>query len=148
MNRRGISPLIASVFLVGFAIVIGVFVFISTFNLNTGLIEDQNKRIENAVLLSFDARYPNKADCATLCAGADIQCLSSNCYCILIENEENQDVNFIVKTNGEFGSEICSPENFKLDPFQSKIFAVGFDGSSIGVNNIRAEVDAVLILDN
>jgi len=148
MSKKGISPLIASVFLVGFAIVIGVFVFISTFNLNNNLIEDQNKRIEGAVLLSFDARYPNKADCASLCDGVDVKCPSNNCYCILLENEENQEVNFIVKTNGEFGSEICSPNNFKLDSFQSKIFAVGFDGSSIGVDNIRSEIDAVLILDN
>ncbi len=147
MNKRGISPLIASVFLVGFAIVIGVFVMISTFNLNSGLIDDQNKKIDNAVLLSFDAKYPNNADCAALCdPSADIKCRSNNCYCILLENEENREINFVVKTNGEFGSEVCSPENFELDAFQSKIFAVGFDGSSIGTD-IRAEIDAVLFVE-
>jgi hypothetical protein len=149
MFKRGISPLIASVFLIGFAIVIGIFVFASTFNLNANLMEDQDKRIESAVLLSFDAKYPhNFEDCAALCGGVGVKCPSSNCYCVLIENEENEKINFFVKTNGEFGSEICSPDNFELESFQSKIYAVGFDGSTIGINRITSEVNAVLILDN
>jgi len=148
MFKKGITPLIASVFLIGFAIVVGVLIFASTFNLNASLLEDQDKRIESAIFLSFDSKYPRNFNCSSLCAGTDVKCNSSNCYCILIENEESQKVNFLVKTTGNFGSELCSPDNFELDRYQSKIFAVGFNGSKIGTTNITSEIEALLILDN
>ena len=54
----------------------------------------------------------------------------------------------MAKTTGNFGSELCSPDNFELDRYQSKIFAVGFNGSKIGTTNITSEIEALLILDN
>jgi hypothetical protein len=148
MSKKGVSPLIASIFLVGVAMMVGVLVFASTFSLNSNLIDDQNKKIDSFVLLSFDSKYPRNFNCSSLCAGTDVKCNSSNCYCILIENEESQKVNFLVKTKGNFGSELCSPDNFELDRYQSKIFAVGFNGSKIGTTNITSEIEALLILDN
>lgn len=148
MFKKGVSPLIASVFLIGFAIVVGVMIFASTFNLNANLLEDQDKRIESAILLSFDAKYPRDFNCSASCSSGNVSCSSDSCYCILIENEENRIVNYMVKTAGNLGREVCSPENFELGPFQSKIFAVGFNNVTVGNEDITSEIEAVLILDN
>ncbi len=148
MFKKGVSPLIASIFLVGIAMIVGILVFASTFSLNANLIDDQNKRMDSSVLLSFDGKYPRNFNCSELCSGSDVKCNSSNCYCILIENEESQKVNYLVKTSGNLGSELCSPMNFELDKYVSKIFAVGFNGTMIGTVNITSEVEAVLILED
>jgi hypothetical protein len=147
--KRGISPLIASVFLFGFAFVIGVIVFLGSSNLNQDIMEQQDRQIATAVILDLDASHSPEADCPTLWA-ADPKCGlgATNYYCLLIENEENRVVNYMVKSKGSIGMEVCSPENFELQPFQSKVFAVGYNSTRVGINtSLVAEIEAVLFLD-
>ena len=148
--RRGISPLIATIFLFGFAIVIGAIVLLGTANLNQNIIENQERSIATAVVLDLDATgSPPNANC-TVIWNADPKCLagSTNYYCVLIENKENRKINYLVKSKGSKGIEVCSPENFELEPFQSKVFAVGYNNNTIGVNeSLISEIEAVLFLD-
>jgi len=148
--KRGISPLIASVFLFGFAIVLGLIVFLSSANLNQNIIEQQERAIATAVILDLDAHFSPipEVDCNSIYV-ADGKCKTgaTSYYCILIENEENRKVNYMVKSTGDLGAEVCSPENFELQPFQSKVFAVGYNDANVGGSPLVAEVEAVLFLD-
>jgi len=68
MNKRGISPLIISVLLVGFVIVIGSFVFISTSNLTKDQMDNQNF---DFVIYDFGAEYSpfeEEYPCEDICA--------------------------------------------------------------------------------
>jgi hypothetical protein len=147
--KRGISPLIASIFLFGFAIVIGVIVLMSSTNLNQNIIEDQDRQIAKAVILDLDASHSPDVNCTQLWS-VEPRCDTgaTNYYCILIENEENRIINYMVKTKGGKGTEVCSPNNFELQPYQSKVFAVGYNNVTVGADgSLLAEVEAVLFLD-
>lgn len=143
MNKRGISPLIASVFLIGLAIVVGSVVFFWGFDVKDTTFSLADEWIDSAEFIKFSAKWPNSANCTEIYDVSGAKCPGNVYYCILIENGENRNMNYLVKTKGSLGTEICSPENFELTPFQSKIFAVGFDDSIVGVDVI-SEVDAVL----
>ena len=67
MNKRGISPLIISVILVGFVVVIGSFVFFWTSGLTKGEMEKQSFEFE---ILDYGARAsPSQgADCPSWCS--------------------------------------------------------------------------------
>ena len=43
--KRGISPLVATAFLFGFAIVIAITIIASTSNLNQDLLDEQDKKL-------------------------------------------------------------------------------------------------------
>lgn len=141
----------ASVFLVGIAIVIGVMVIVWGTNISQNVMVGQDEKIAAAAVLKFSARYPSNVDCSSLCnvsQNPDIKCKSDYCYCVLIDNLEDRKVNYKVVTKGENGIDYCGPENFELNAHEAKIFAVGYDSTKVGTGKIKALIDPVLFLEN
>ncbi|MBS3172603.1 hypothetical protein J4438_03415 [Candidatus Woesearchaeota archaeon] len=145
--KKGISPLIATVLLVGFTIVMSVFVLVGVSNMGQRTIAEQDKRIATAVVLDFDAKYSPALYCDNWTS--EIKCnTNGKYYCVLIENQENREVNYRVITQGSLGSEICSPTNINLTGYESKVFAIGFDENKVGQAPFTADVEAILFLED
>lgn len=145
--KKGVSPLIASVLLVGFTIVMSIFVLVGVSNMGQRTITEQDKRIATAVVLDFDAKYSPAMYCDNWTQ--EIKCESNgNYYCVLIENSENMLVNYRVVTKGSLGSEVCSPDNIVLNGYESKVFAIGFDPNKVGQAPLTADVEAILFLED
>lgn len=145
MKKRGISPLIATVILVGFTIVMSIFVLVGMSNMGQRTINDQDKRIASAVVLDFGVKYSPAQYCKGL--SSQVVCnTGKEYYCVLIENKENKKVNYRIITKGSLGSEVCSPDKISLEGYESKVFAVGFDPDNVGVAPITADVEAILYL--
>jgi len=145
--------LLATVFLIGAAILIGSIVMLSSFKSTEKVITIADQWV-TARVLSFSARWPPLADCSSLCNSTtpldDIECYDSGaaageqlCYCLLIENQESEVVNYNVITKGNIGAEVCPPENFQLEGLQSKVFAIAVHKTYVGDNSLTAEVSAV-----
>ena len=150
MNKRGLSPLIVTIFLVGMAILVGSIVMMSSFE-SIGSVQNIADEWAQAEFLKFSAMWPPLADCESLCGDSlNIKCYDSTtdrCYCLLIENEENKPVNYLVVTTGDLGTEICAPVNFELNGFEAKVFAIGVHNSTVGFGALSAEVSAVQEID-
>jgi flagellin-like protein len=123
MEKRGISPLIVSVILVGVTIAMAGFIY---YWISNATVESQ--RYSGPIFIDFEMR--KLADCEDFGG----ECVSDNSdayYCLLIENKENFDVWYKVKTVGKNGisiSDECSPS---LGPYDAEIFRVGYN-SNIG----------------
>jgi hypothetical protein len=135
MNKRGISPLIISVILVGFTIAIGVTVILWGTNVQKSTIKNQETDTKNLGLLNFDAYYKD-SNCNAV-AG-------ENCYRLLLINHENFDLGFVIKTHTSLGSHISGPENYILGPYDQKTFDISYP-AELGVEEVYAEVDAIKI---
>lgn len=128
MNKRGISPLIVSVILVGsviiFALVVNVWV--------NGVYETvKSQRFSNTKFIDFDLQYLS----ADKCVNSENICMaegSIDYYCILIKNKENFDVNYIIKTVGLSGIAISEDCDTLLRAFDSKIFRINYNKGKIG----------------
>lgn len=147
MKKRGISPLIATVILVGFTIVMSIFVLVGMSNVGQRTIADQDKRIASSVVLDFGVKYSPAIYCEGL-AGEVICNTGKDYYCVLIENKESQKVNYRIITKGSLGSEVCSPDKVELNGYESKVFAIGYDPVNVGVAPLTADVEAILYLEN
>ena len=142
MKKRGISPLIATVFLVGMALLTAMIVMMGgmkSYEQSTAIAE---KWIANKVL-RFSAEWPPRANCTQIYNTTGAQCDGDQYYCLLIENRENEVVHYNVVTTGNLGSEVCSPDHFRLEPLESKIFAIATNSSIVGNQSLVAEVSAV-----
>ena len=130
MNKRGISPLIASVFIVGLAIILGTTVFISMNNFTKSEIELQENLMESARIVRFSAWSPKE----------NFECENfkfNSCYKLFIENKEDTEVSYYIVTKGKKGEDFF--EEVKLNQLQIKAFEVIFDKEVTG-EDIVAEV--------
>lgn len=133
MNKRGISPLIATVILVGFAIVLSAVVFTS--NPAEKAISQFEEMQTSAAPIQFSAEYKGDLTCTYNPA------LGDSCYTLLINNEENIDVGYIIRTLGEDGSADVFGEDVFLSPRESKLVDVTFDKTKVGdPETVSAEI--------
>ena len=155
MNKRGISPLIISVILVGFVVVLGSFIFIWTSGLTKGEMEKQSFEFE---ILDYGARASPGVNeegsaCFEICGegymgGDRAYCDdgAGECYCLLIINNEGKNVNYLVTTTGDgVGTSVCDPDDIELGAYESKVFGIVFDDSIVGTEDLEAEVEAVVL---
>lgn len=134
MNKRGISPLIVSVLLVGLTFIVGIVVIGFGTNIQKEVIGNQETDLEVLGWVQFSAHYKD-ASCTPES--------NNHCYRLLIVNNEDIPINFIVKTNSPLGKEISGPGEFFLGPYEQKVFNINYS-SMLGNESIYAEVDPVV----
>tara|TARA_Y100000310_G_C20621944_1_gene783833 strand:+ start:514 stop:921 length:408 start_codon:yes stop_codon:yes gene_type:complete len=130
MNKKGISPLIATILLVGLTVVLAVGVLNWTRSTTEGLQE--NVDLSQPVEVSFDAEFRGTENCE--------QSDDTYCYELLITNNENFDVNYLITTITSQGIEIEDIDDYSLGSYESKLFTVYYD-QSLGNENVEAKVD-------
>jgi hypothetical protein len=146
MNKRGISPLIATVFLIGISILIGSIVLLWSFETQSGIVAMADEWAETKVL-KYSAEWPDRANCTSLYDAGESQCEGDRYYCILVENLENEVVNYMIVTRGSTGSEVCSPDHFELGAYESKVFVIQVHKDLVGEEALVADVSAVQKVD-
>jgi hypothetical protein len=134
MNKRGVSPLIVSVLLVGLTFVVGIVVIGFGTDIQKLSIENQETDLEVLGWVQFSAYYKD-ASCTPEA--------NHHCYRLLIVNNEDLPINFIVKTNSLLGKEISGPDEYFLGPYEQKVFNINYS-SSLGNESVFAEVDPVV----
>jgi len=128
MNKRGMSPFIISIILIGVVIVFAVI-----FNLWVSGVFDtaKNQQFSNFRYFDFEINYINDL---TKCIGSENRCFSegSDFYCLVIYNEENLDVEYVIKTVGTEGISVVNDCDTLLTAYESKIFRIDYDSNVIG----------------
>ena len=141
MNLKGISPLIATVILVGFTILIGSIVLLTsteTINQETSNI---NELLEKPLVVRFNAQYGgNCSQAGSITCSSDVNPNDQACYNLLVENTEDFNVNYVIRTHSELGSDFCGP--FEIEAFNSKFIDVIYDKSKVGEPSDTFEVTA------
>ena len=135
VNKKGISPLIVSVILVGFTILMAGAIFSWTQTVTEGQMRTAQEWSESSADYDYGAEY--FSDCGDTSI-TDINCTNgrTTCYQLKIENEEDVPADYIIETSGNLGLELCGP--FRLEPFQSQIVNVYYNNNSVGMpyNNV------------
>ena len=129
MKKRGVSPLIASIFLVGITVVVSVIIFGWGNTLLYSMQEDQELDLVKLGMVDFDAKYRD--------VGCSVDS-GSFCYSLLLINNEDFDLNFLVRTKSDLGVDVDGP--FVVGAYEQKIFNISFL-DSMG-RDVYAEVDA------
>ena len=130
MKKRGVSPLIISVILVGFSFVL----FITVFAWSSTLTKDSIESIEfSPNRLDFKVEWSEETH--EDCVGTQ----ETYCYVLLIENEEGFDVNYRILTKSSKGVEIS--EGYSLGAYESDLFEVTYP-KSLG-REVNAVVEAM-----
>jgi hypothetical protein len=150
VNKKGMSPLIITVILVGFTLVLSTSIFWWT---QESVVDTQISNIptdwRGAEYLQFSASFSSACDPAVT---YDHECTGhgATCYVLLVENEEDNPVNYIIETSGNLGVESCGP--FEVDSYASKLVKVQFDNSTVGMPEdscdgcwLEAEVTPIII---
>ena len=130
MNKKGISPFIASVFLISLTIVLASIVFSFT-SLQT--IKQQEKVTElysQPLLVNFKATF-SSGDCITGGTQCGVREPNASCYTLLIENQEDMDVDYYIWTEGQAGVSFCGP--IGVEKHTSELINVFFDLNKVGV---------------
>ncbi len=136
MNKRGLSPLIMTVILVGITITIGVFIIGFGHDIVYSTQQNQELDLVKAGLVNYDVYYK------------DINCsgqvnLNESCYGMTFVNKEGFALRFGVTTHAEFGVHVGNPENYFLDAYEQKVFIISYP-SDLGDADY-AEVNAFVI---
>ena len=134
MRKRGISPLIATVILVGSIIVIASLVYRFSLGTTVSTTEETSELIDTAMPVRFSTRWQPGGSCGSCTPPED------DCYSLFIENEENRDVGFIVRTTGNVGTAVSSDKDRVLGPFEAQIFTICLDVGQVGVTPYTAEI--------
>ena len=152
VNKKGMSPLIVTIILVGFTLVLSTGIFMWTQDSVVGnQIDSIPENWRGAEYLQFSASFSSACDNVTVydhnCTGR-----GSTCYVLLVENEEDNPVNYVIETSGNLGIDSCGP--FEINNYESKLVKVQFDNDSVGMPFdelscpdcwLEAEVSAVLL---
>ncbi len=130
VNKKGISPLIVSVILVGFTVLMAGAIFSWTQTVTEGQMRTAQEWSESTRDYDYGAEY--FSDCSDT-GITDINCTNggTTCYQLKIENKEDVLADYIIETSGNLGVEICGP--FSLEPFQSQIVNVYYNNESVGM---------------
>ena len=129
MNKKGISPLIATLILVGLTVSLSVGIGIWSQGITKSKMEGTAL---SPIIVDFDVEISNVDECET----------GYHCYVLLITNNENFGVNYLVITTTSEGTETESPEDYYVEAFQSKSFTVSYD-ENLGKEEVRTRVDVV-----
>jgi hypothetical protein len=124
MEKRGINPLIASVFLIGLAFIIGLIVFASMGSVTRNTLSKQEEAVLSTEPINFEVSL--KENCG------------DNCYTLLISNKEEKEIGFLVRTIGDKGVDVYGG-GVILSPYQARLFDITFDLNKVG-NKIETEV--------
>jgi hypothetical protein len=130
MKKRGVSPLIISVILIGFTFVL----FITFFSWSSTLTQSSFNDIDfSPSLVDFNVKWSEETynDCE--------ETKNNYCYVLLVENEEGFDVNYRVVTRSSKDIEV--DEGYSLGAYESNLFIVHYD-NSLG-KDINAVVEAM-----
>ena len=98
------------------------------------MIKSQDEKIKQVGLLDFKVGYKD-ADCFIE---------GEYCYRLIIQNNEEFQLNFIITTITSLGSEISGLEEYYAEPYGQKVFVVSYS-KDLGKENIRAEVRGIKI---
>ena len=146
MNKKGVSPLIVTVILIGFVFVMASFIFMWSSGLTKGEMEKQSFTFQ---ILDFGVRASPGVSCDDdACINNRIDCDddAEKCYCILIVNEESKNVNYLVTTTGNLsGTSVCDPVDIGLGAYESKVFGIVFNENIVGSGDLVSEIDAVYL---
>ncbi len=127
MEKRGISPLVISVLLIGFSFVL----FITFFAWSSTLTQDSMNDIDfSPNIYDFDVEWSEETynDCE--------ESADEYCYVLLVTNNEGFDVEYRVITRSSLGSEV--DEGYSLEAYESDLFVVRY------VRSLGKEVNAVV----
>ena len=116
--------------LVGLTVFLAVGIFTWT--------KDTTKDLEEGV----DFSQPIEADFDVEFRGVE-NCEESEetyCYEILITNNVNFNVDYLITTITDLGIEVESPEEYSLGAYESKVFSVYYS-KNLGNQNVGAKVD-------
>ena len=132
MRKRGINPLIATVFLVAFAFLIGIVVMIfasETVEREIGVVEEE---FDMPLVVLFNAEYAGNCsiNTTTTCEGPSED---NACYNLRIENPNEFDTQFRVETFSDKGSDFCGPVH--VPPRYTKFVAVYYNVADVGSPN-------------
>ena len=137
--KRGISPLLASVILVGFVVVLASFMFFSISGTTKGTLgtvktwEESSRLIDFKLSLSPEINCTDVTDANYEIGGGDM------CYTVLIENQMNEDISYIVRTMGDKGVQIANTPVFPA--FTTKWVAISYAEDVVGSeDSVTAEV--------
>ena len=134
MDKRGISPLIATTMLIGMTMVIAVVVFGFGHNVLYSVQEDQELDLKEAGLVNYDAYYKD-----SVCNVED----GESCYNLLFSSNEGFPLKFSVITHANGGMHLSDSEDYFFEPFEQKIFVIIFP-DKLGKANY-AEVNAFVV---
>lgn len=130
MNKKGISPLIATILIIGLTIIISIVIF--TWTRSTVENLQDNVDLSQPVEVSFDAEFKGTDGCS--------ESEEDYCYEILITNNENFGVNYLITTITPTGLEIENPTDYSLNAYESEIFEIYYS-RDLGNDNVEAKVD-------
>jgi len=129
--------LIVTSILVGLTFVISVTIFGFGTQIQKSAIESNTYNLKELGLVKFSAYYKD-ADCTP----ED----GNHCYRVLIRNNENFQMKFVVRTNSPSGSSTEGPDNIVLNAYEQKVFNINYP-TQLGEENIYAEIDPVVKLE-
>ena len=139
MKKRGVSPLLASVILVGFTITFAAFMFFNLSGTTKGTLGTVEDLKESSRLIDFKISLSPEISCDDI---ADQNFSIGNgdkCYSLLIENQMNEDISYVVRTIGDRGVQIANTPVFPA--FSSKWIAVSYYEDVVGTeNSVNAEI--------
>jgi hypothetical protein len=133
MNKKGISPLIATILLIGFGTILAFLVF----SYGTNVVDDLLKNAERSPIieLSFDSEWIEEN---TGC----LESIDNYCYSILITNNEGFTVNYIITTITSEGVTLNGPEEYELFSYEPKTFIISYP-KELGNEEVNAKIRAV-----
>jgi flagellin-like protein len=132
MKKKGLSSLLATVLLVGVTFIVGVIVILGGTDVQKSAMRSQENFIGKVGIIDFDVNFK------------DAQCNipGKNCYRVLIKNNEESKLNFVITTTTNLGISVSGPEEYELNPYSQNIFVVSYP-SEMGVEGIYSEVKAI-----
>ncbi|MBU1245839.1 MAG: archaellin/type IV pilin N-terminal domain-containing protein [Nanoarchaeota archaeon] len=131
--KKGISPLIVSVILIGCVIALAAFMFSSISGSTKGTLDTVGEWQSSSRLIDF--KVESKGDC-NLEEHEQIGDGTENCYTLLIENQMDEEISYVVRTI--MGGEVQIAETEPFAPYVSKFIDVNFD--SVAGEEMTAEV--------
>lgn len=135
MEKKGISPLVAIILIVGFVIILSVMIF----SYGTVILDKVMKDAEKSPsIVDFDVEW---IDLNTGC----IESEDNYCYALLITNNEDFIVNYIIITISSEGVDVNGPEDYETLSYESKRFNIYYD-KKLG-EDIEVKVRAVIMED-
>ena len=139
MDKKGISPLVMAVILVGITITVGVVIVGFGHNIVYSTQQNQELDLVKAGLVNYDTYYKDAE-----CNEEDPEVPKGNsCYRMLFSNGEKFPLKFSVVTHAEFGVHVSGPDEYLLNAYEQKVFIISYP-SDLGDADY-AEVNAFIV---
>jgi len=125
--KRGMSALIVSVILVGCAVALAAFLFISLSGTTRGTLGTVGEWQSSSRLIDFKV---TEGACNQDVHEQLGEVNLNTCYSVLIENQMDEDISYIIRTIGSESVVVLETEPFA--PYISKYIDVNFDSDVVG----------------